>query len=696
MSCLCGGGEEEEEEFYCEVLLLDETTLQLTSQQHGVKRSSRGSALLGHVFAHLDLVESDYFGLRYCDSGHQTHWLEPDRSLGDHRDLMETGPPFTLYFGVKFYARDPCQLKEEITRYQLFLQVKQDVLQGRLPVTHEEAALLASFALQAELGDYDAAKAAPGYVSAFRFVPGQTAEVEERAEALHGTLTGLVPAEAELQFLRRARALDMYGVDLHHVTGEHQREYMLGLSPTGISVYLGKAQVAHYFWPRITRVNFKGTQFELRVRGKDDSETSYFFESATKTACKHLWKCCVEFHTFFRLPEARGPEERLARRLGKMGSLGSRHHYSGRTVLQVDRELASRLPRPNQVVRRTRSKTYPKRLPAAQQDVKSPPQQMSQRVEDTSRNGTTKIQAPAPIRSSQMPKVDGSPDVHRNRPSAPWEDGSTKSGLFTAQAERNQSPKFPHQRRRNPSGSDGEPGRRGRRRRTGAQSSGDDSEPSRHRKRRSHSRGGAPSNGSGNESEASGKDRRHRGRSRQENELVDSAPQWEEVLRRQHERSQNDPAHRRSRHRSRSRSPDKQAREELWKHIERELVDPIGYTEDQLKDIPYTKVETRGDPVKIRHSQSPHNSRVNHRRSHASEGERSVLAELHNSRSDLVEPLPVMVAQRQAPAAAPAGHNPGAGAVVAAARKERAERRRSGSDWNGSITDCASNPRACE
>uniref|UniRef100_S4R876 FERM domain-containing protein n=1 Tax=Petromyzon marinus TaxID=7757 RepID=S4R876_PETMA len=258
--------------------------------------------------------------------------------------------------------------------------------------------------------------------------------------------------------------------------------------------------------PRITRVNFKGTQFELRVRGKDDSETSYFFESATKTACKHLWKCCVEFHTFFRLPEARGPEERLARRLGKMGSLGSRHHYSGRTVLQVDRELASRLPRPNQVVRRARSKTYPKRPPVAQQEAKSPAQQTSQRVEDTSRNGTTKIQAPAPIRSSQMPKVDGSPDVHRNRPSAPWEDGSTKrcvcvrSGLFTAQAERNQSPKFPHQRRRNPSGSDGEPGRRGRRsgrasdrgaavclgrRRTGAQSSGDDSEPSRHRKRRS-------------------------------------------------------------------------------------------------------------------------------------------------------------------------------------------------------------------
>lgn len=121
--------------------------------------------------------------------------------------------------------------------------------------------------------------------------------------------------------------------------------------------------------------------------------------------------------------------------------------------------------------------------------------------------------------------------------------------------------------------------------------------------------------------------------------MVDSAPQWEAVLRRQKEKAQVDPNNRRSRHRSRSRSPDVQAKEELWKHIQKELVDPSGLSEEQLKEIPYTKVETQGDPVRIRHSHSPRSYRQ-YRRSQCSDGERSVLSEV-NSKTDLVPPLPV-------------------------------------------------------
>lgn len=121
--------------------------------------------------------------------------------------------------------------------------------------------------------------------------------------------------------------------------------------------------------------------------------------------------------------------------------------------------------------------------------------------------------------------------------------------------------------------------------------------------------------------------------------MVDSAPQWEQVLRRQKERSLTDHNNRRSKHRSRSRSPDVQAKEELWKHIQRELVDPGGLTEQELKEIPYTKVETQGNPVRIRHSHSPRSFRQ-YRRSQCSDGERSVLSEV-NSRADLVPPLSV-------------------------------------------------------
>ncbi|XP_036384829.1 band 4.1-like protein 4 isoform X2 [Megalops cyprinoides] len=628
MGCFCAV----QEEFYCEVLLLDETKLTLTTQQQGIKKSTKGSVVLDYVFSHVNLAETDYFGLRYCDRSHQTYWLDPWKTLAEHKDLI-TRPPYTLYFGVKFYAEDPCKLKEEITRYQFFLQVKQDVLQGRLPCPFNISAQLAAYAIQSELGDYDPYKHMAGYVSEYRFVPDQKEELEEAIEQIHKTITGQVPSEAELNYLGIAKTLEMYGVDLHPVFGENHSEYFLGLTPVGVVVYKNKTQVGKYFWPRITKVHFKETQFELRVMGKDCNETSFFFEAPNKTSCKHLWKCCVEHHTFFRMPE--NDSNSLTRKLTKFGSLGSKHRYSGKTAMQMGRDQSVQLPRPDLQVLRTRSKTYPKRVsqPSGTNNVN----RSNAKTDNGESEGTTKIIAPSPVKSplsSKSTKPDSSPEAQRGRPNAPWDENAPQSGLYNSANERNKSPKFPAARRRTPSGgSENETAQPARRRK--GQSSEDPE--TKQQRRRSRSRGNTSS---GSESENSSRDhRKKRNRSRQENEMVDSAPQWEAVLRRQKERSQNDPNYRRSRHRSRSRSPDVQAKEQLWKHIQKELVDPSGLTEEQLKEIPYKKVETQGDPIRIRHSHSPRSFRQ-YRRSQCSDGERSVLSEV-NSRTDLVPPLPV-------------------------------------------------------
>ncbi|XP_077923071.1 band 4.1-like protein 4A isoform X3 [Halichoerus grypus] len=585
MGCFCAVPEE----FYCEVLLLNESKLTLTTQQQGIKKSTKGSVVLDHVFRHINLVEIDYFGLRYCDRSHQTYWLDPAKTLAEHKELINTGPPYTLYFGIKFYAEDPCKLKEEITRYQFFLQVKQDVLQGRLPCPVNIAAQLGAYAIQSELGDYDPYTHTAGYVSEYRFVPDQKEELEEAIERIHKTLMGQAPSEAELNYLRTAKSLEMYGVDLHPVYGENKSEYFLGLTPVGVVVYKNKKQVGKYFWPRITKVHFKETQFELRVLGKDCNETSFFFEARSKTACKHLWKCSVEHHTFFRMPE--NESNSLSRKLSKFGSMSSKHRYSGRTALQMSRDLSIQLPRPDQNVARSRSKTYPKRKAQTQPAGSNSINRVTANVENGENEGTTKIIAPSPIKSFKKVKNENSPDTQRSKSHAPWEENGPQSGLYNSPNDRVKSPKFPYTRRRNPScGSD------------------DSVQPTRRR-------------------------------IRQENDMVDSAPQWEAVLRRQKEKNQADPNNRRSRHRSRSRSPDIQAKEELWKHIQKELVDPSGLSEEQLKEIPYTKVETQGDPVRIRHSHSPRSYRQ-YRRSQCSDGERSVLSEV-NSKTDLVPPLPV-------------------------------------------------------
>ncbi|XP_040477911.1 band 4.1-like protein 4A isoform X2 [Ursus maritimus] len=599
MGCFCAVPEE----FYCEVLLLNESKLTLTTQQQGIKKSTKGSVVLDHVFRHINLVEIDYFGLRYCDRSHQTYWLDPAKTLAEHKELINTGPPYTLYFGIKFYAEDPCKLKEEITRYQFFLQVKQDVLQGRLPCPLNIAAQLGAYAVQSELGDYDPYKHTTGYVSEYRFVPDQKEELEEAIERIHKTLMGQAPSEAELNYLRTAKSLEMYGVDLHPVYGENKSEYFLGLTPVGVVVYKNKKQVGKYFWPRITKVHFKETQFELRVLGKDCNETSFFFEARSKTACKHLWKCSVEHHTFFRMPE--NESNSLSRKLSKFGSMSYKHRYSGRTALQMSRDVSIQLPRPDQNVARSRSKTYPKRITQTQPAGSNGINRVTANIENGENEGTTKIIAPSPI----------------------------KSGLYSSPNDRMKSPKCPYTRRRNPScGSDDsvQPTRRRK-----AHNSGEDSDLKQRRRSRSRC-----NTSSGSESENSNREhRKKRNRTRQENDMVDSAPQWEAVLRRQKEKNQADPNNRRSRHRSRSRSPDIQAKEELWKHIQKELVDPSGLSEEQLKEIPYTKVETQGDPIRIRHSHSPRSYRQ-YRRSQCSDGERSVLSEV-NSKTDLVPPLPV-------------------------------------------------------
>ncbi|KAG9263038.1 band 4.1-like protein 4A [Astyanax mexicanus] len=626
MSCFCSV----QEEFYCEVLLLDETKLTLTSQQQGIKKSTKGSVVLDYVFSHVNLAEIDYFGLRYCDRSHQTYWLDPTKTLAEHKDLITTGPPYTLYFGVKFYTEDPCKLKEEITRYQFFLQVKQDVLQGRLPCAFNISTQMAALAIQSELGDYDPYRHVSGYVSEYRFVPDQKEDLEEAIEQIHKTLMGQTPSEAENNYLSIAKGLEMYGVDLHPVFGEKQSEYFLGLTPVGVVVYKNKTQVGKYFWPRITKVFFKETQFELRVLGKDCNETSFFFEAPSKTACKNLWKCCVEHHTFFRMPE--NDSSTLTRKLSKLGSLGSRHRYSGKTAMQMGKDQCVGLPRLDLEVVRTRSKTYPKR--SSQPTGMNNGSRLVTKAGNSLTEGQVKNTTLSPAKSPKVSKTEVSSEDQPGKPTAPWDENAPQSGLYNSASERNKSPKFPKARRRTPSGgSENEVSQTARHRRD---PSTEDPASKQHR-RRSRSRGNTSS---GSESENSNREhRKKRNRSRQENEMVDSGPQWEAVLRRQKEKTPNDPNHRRSRHRSRSRSPDVQAKEQLWKHIQKELVDPSGLTEEQLKEIPYKKVETQGDPIRIRHSHSPRSFRQ-YRRSHCSDGERSVLSEV-NSRTDLVPPLPV-------------------------------------------------------
>uniref|UniRef100_A0A674JVT5 Erythrocyte membrane protein band 4.1 like 1 n=1 Tax=Terrapene triunguis TaxID=2587831 RepID=A0A674JVT5_9SAUR len=276
----------------CRVTLLDASEYECEVEKH-----ARGQVLFDMVCEHLNLLEKDYFGLTFCDSDSQKNWLDPSKEI---KKQIRSGP-WNFAFTVKFYPPDPAQLTEDITRYYLCLQLRADIITGRLPCSFVTHALLGSYAVQAELGDYDAEEHVGNYVSELHFAPNQTRELEERIMELHKTYRGMTPGEAEIHFLENAKKLSMYGVDLHHAKDSEGIDIMLGVCANGLLIYRDRLRINRFAWPKILKISYKRSNFYIKIRPGEyeQFESTIGFKLPNHRSAKRLWKVCIEHHTFF-------------------------------------------------------------------------------------------------------------------------------------------------------------------------------------------------------------------------------------------------------------------------------------------------------------------------------------------------------------------------------------------------------------
>ncbi|XP_035270923.1 band 4.1-like protein 3a isoform X10 [Anguilla anguilla] len=342
----------------CKITLLDGSDYTCV-----VEKRAKGQVLFDKVCDQLNLLEKDYFGITFRDMENQKNWVDPAKEL---KKQIRSGA-WNFSFNVKFYPPDPAQLSEDITRYYLCLQLRDDVVSGRLPCSFATHTVLGSYTVQSELGDYDPEEYGSDYVSEFRFAPNQTKELEEKVMDLHKNYKGMTPAEAEMHFLENAKKLSMYGVDLHHAKligsifeclapakGEDSEgvEIMLGVCASGLLIYRDRLRINRFAWPKVLKISYKRNNFYIKIRPGEfeQFESTIGFKLPNHRAAKRLWKVCVEHHTFFRLVSPEAPPKKFL-------TLGSKFRYSGRTQAQT-RRASSQIVRPAPYFERSSSKRY--------------------------------------------------------------------------------------------------------------------------------------------------------------------------------------------------------------------------------------------------------------------------------------------------------------------------------------------------
>ncbi|KAF5273418.1 hypothetical protein FQA39_LY07435 [Lamprigera yunnana] len=286
--------------FVISVEMLDGTNVECT-----LSSENTGQDCLDVVCQKLGLNQPKFFGLQYVSRSKDNGlcWLELDRPI--KRQLDKRAKGLCVYLRVMYYVVSGCKLlNDEITRSHYFLQLKMNVIEGRIWCNPQQAVELASYCMQAEFGNFDAERHTSHYLKDFQLFPKSFTDscllesLTEAASRQHSALHNLPQGTAEEYYICACQRLDGYGQELFNVKDSNGDEAIIGVSLTGVSVSYPNGKEGRSFgWVDISNVINHKKDFTIEsVVGSDKAE----FHFSDVEVAKNAWRFCVLQHMFFR------------------------------------------------------------------------------------------------------------------------------------------------------------------------------------------------------------------------------------------------------------------------------------------------------------------------------------------------------------------------------------------------------------
>ncbi|XP_027743071.1 tyrosine-protein phosphatase non-receptor type 13 [Empidonax traillii] len=292
------------------VMLLSGQKLELTCDTKTICKD-----VFDMVVAHIGLVEHHFFGLATLRDN-EFFFVDPDIKLSKvapegwkEEAKKKNKPPvnFTLFFRIKFFVDDVSLIQHRLTCHQYYLQLRKDILEDRMHCDDETALLLASLALQAEYGDYQAEVHGMSYFRLEHYVPARVMEkldlsyIKEELPKLHSAYVGASEKETELEFLKLCLRLTEYGVHLHHVLPEKRSQtgILLGVCCKGVVIFEvhngARTPVLRFPWRETKKISFSKKKITLQ---NISDGIKHAFQTDNSKTCQYLLHLCSSQHKF--------------------------------------------------------------------------------------------------------------------------------------------------------------------------------------------------------------------------------------------------------------------------------------------------------------------------------------------------------------------------------------------------------------